>query len=64
MGRSSTLIDNLTARQVKFQFLGTTAHQFGITEQDWRTEALGLGGDGSLEHRGMITFGKDHALRV
>ena len=64
MGRSSTLIDDLTTRQVKFQFLGTTAHQFGITEQDWRTETLGLGGDGSLEHRGMITFGKDHTLRV
>ena len=36
--------------------------ELGIAEQDGCAKTFGLGEDSSLEHRGVITFGKDHAL--
>ena len=59
-----TEVDNVNTLHVQVERVGQFLNGLLITQQDRLTDSLGLGLYGSLQHGGVYSLGKYHALRM
>ena len=59
-----TEVHNVNTLQVQVERVSQLLDGLLITQQDRLTDSLGLGLYGSLQHGGVYSLGKYHALRV
>ena len=57
-------VDDLDALKAQVELLGQLLDALVVTQEDGVTDTLGLGLNGRLQHRGVDTLGKHHALGI